>query len=444
MFRSMKFSEVINRAWFLGTLLAVLSMTGAQSESVYWPDWRGPEGTGVAPAGDYPMEWSPNKNIRWRVPLPDRGNGSPVVWGNRVFITQAIEKEGRRTVMCFARANGELLWQSGVVYDEPETTHKDNPYASASPVTDGERVIATFGSAGVFAWDMDGKELWRRDLGKQEHIWGNASSPLLHRDLCIVYHGPGEGAFMAALDKKTGEIVWKREDPPIEARHRTDGFRGNSFQVNGSFSRPILVRVQDRDELIMSYASHLLGMEPKTGRELWRSAGLNPLVYTSPIYGDGIVVAMGGFTGTTIAVKPGGSGDVTETHQLWQTVRTKNRLGSGVIYEGHVYVLNTEGLAECIELKTGKVVYEERVRGGGATSESWSSMVLLGDKIYITNRSAETIVLKASPQFEILKINPLGDELTNSSPAFSEGDIWIRTYKHLWCIGNPINEQQQD
>jgi outer membrane protein assembly factor BamB len=436
MVRGMKFPEAINRAWCSGILLAFLASTEMRAEPVYWPDWRGPEGTGVAPAGDYPLEWSPRKNIRWRVPLPDRGNGSPVVWGDQVFITQAIEKEGRRTVMCFARGNGELLWQSGVAYDEPETTHRDNPYASASPVTDGERVIATFGSAGVFCYDMNGKELWSRDLGKQVHTWGNASSPVLYQDLCIVYHGPGEGAFMVALHKETGKTVWQREDPPIEAQGRTDGFRGNSFQVNGSFSRPIVIRVQDRDELIMSYASYLVGMEPQTGRELWRSSGLNPLVYTSPIYGDGVVVAMGGFTGTTIAVKPGGSGDVTETHQLWQTVRTKNRLGSGVIYDGHVYILNTDGVAECLDLKTGKVIYEERLRGTGPVTESWSSMTLVGDRIYISNRASDTIVLRAAPQFEVLSVNPLHDGNTNSSPAFSEGEIWIRTDKHLWCIGH--------
>jgi outer membrane protein assembly factor BamB len=418
----------------LGALFIAAALNPAHAGP--WPAWHGPNGSGVSPEKDLPLRWSATENVRWKAPLPDRGNSSPIVWGSRVFITQAVENESRRTVVCLNRADGKLLWQSGAVYKEKDETHKDNPYCSASPVTDGERVIAWFGSAGVYCYDFAGKELWRRDLGKQSHEWGYAGSPVIYKNLCIVSFGPGERTFLTALDKTTGQIVWQVDVPLVRPTVRTDGFSGNvKGGYIGSWSTPIVVTANGRDELIMSFPEQLRAFDPLTGKELWVCNGLNPLIYTSPIYGNGVVVAMGGFLGTTIAVKPGGQGDVTATHRLWQTARTKNRLGSGVISGEYSYILNTEGIAECLELKSGKQVWEERLRGGGAKSESWSSMVLAGDRIYVLNQSGETFVLKASPKFEVLSVNPLDGELTNSTLAASDGELFIRTHKHLWCIG---------
>jgi outer membrane protein assembly factor BamB len=175
-------------------------------------------------------------------------------------------------------------------------------------------------------------------------------------------------------------------------------------------------------------------MNPRTGELLWNCGGLNPLIYSSPIAGEGVVVGMGGFFGTTVAVPVGGKGDMS-AQTLWRTVRTPNRLGSGMVHDGHIYVLNTNGIMECLELKTGKVKFSERVRGRGAKQESWSSMLLAGDKIFIPNQSGETIVLRAKPKFELIGINPLDGTLTNSSLAASEGQFFLRTHKHLWCIG---------
>lgn len=381
-----------------------------------------------------PIRWSATENIRWKVALPERGNSTPIVWGDRVFLTQALEKEGRRTVMCFDRANGKQLWQSGVTYREKEETHATNPYCSASPVTDGERVIAWFGSAGVVCYDFAGKELWRRDLGKQNHEWGYAASPVLYENLCLLNFGPGERSFLIALDKRTGDTVWHVGVPSLHSKARTDGFAGKDNGYVGSWSTPIVAKTNGRDELIVSVPERVLAFDPRTGKERWFCTGLNPLIYTSPIHGEGVIVAMGGFLGTTIAVKPGGEGDVTATHRLWQTPRTRSRLGSGVVYEGHVYILNTEGIAECIELKSSKTIWEERLKGRGAKSESWSSMVLAGDKIYIPNQSGETYVLRASPKFELLGVNPLNGELTNASLAVSNGELFIRTHASLWRI----------
>ncbi|MCX7824083.1 MAG: PQQ-like beta-propeller repeat protein [Verrucomicrobiae bacterium] len=395
-----------------------------------WPAWRGgAAGSGITTESNLPLKWSDTENIRWRVKLPERGNATPVVWGERVFITQAIEAEHRRTLMCFHRADGRLLWQKGVVYAEPERTHQSNPYCSASPVTDGERVITSFGSAGLVCYDMNGNELWRRDLGKLDHIWGNASSPVIYKNLCIHYHGPAKGAFLTALDKKTGRTLWKFDEPEWDATGRTDGFAGRTNGVVGTWSTPIVVRAGHRDELVLSFPMETIAFDPATGRVLWRCGGLNPLVYNSAIFGEGVVVAMGGYHGNSLAVKAGGEGDVTATRRLWHQVRAKGGIGSGVIKDGRIYF--PAGQVCCLELATGKTVWEERIRGtkGG----SWSSMLLAGDRIYLPLQSGDIVVVKAGPKFELLAVNSL-KEPTNSSLAASNGELFFRTQQTLWCI----------
>jgi outer membrane protein assembly factor BamB len=415
----------------LATACAVIAEGPARAN---WPAWRGDAaGSGISTERRLPTEWSPTKNVRWRVELPDRGNSSPVVWGHRVFVTQAIEKTGERLLLCFDRADGKLLWQKGVTYEIKEKTHPTNPYCSPSPVTDGERVIVTFGSPGVFAYDLDGRELWHRDLGKLDHIWGNAPSPVLHGDLCFVYHGPGSKAGLYALDKRTGKTVWQFDEPTWNTADRVDGFRGKSDGVVGSFSTPILIRTGGRDELVMSFPNEVRGFEPKTGRELWRCGGLNPLVYTSPIHSDGIVVAMGGYYGNSLAVRTGGRGDVTATHRLWHAERAKGGIGTGVIKDGHIYYLASGGLVSCVELKTGKVLWEERPQSSGAKGDSWASMTLVGDLIYMPNQLGDVFLFKASPQFEPVGLNSV-KETSNSSLAISNGDIFFRTHKALWCF----------
>jgi len=181
-----------------------------------WPQWRGPDVNGVATESNLPLKWSDKENVRWRVALPGPGNSSPIVWGERVFVTQAVQKEKRRTVMCYDRSSGKLLWQSGATYTEEEPTQENNPYCSGTPATDGERVYACFGSAGVYAYDFAGKELWHRDLGKLSHMFGNAISPVLYGDLCFVNFGPDQKTRLVALKKKSGEIAWEVEAPKVD------------------------------------------------------------------------------------------------------------------------------------------------------------------------------------------------------------------------------------
>ena len=412
-------------------LLLIVTLT-SPAGAANWPAWRGPHGTGVCAEKDLPLHWSTNENVRWRISLPERGNSTPVIWGNRVFVTQALEKENRRTLICFDRSNGKQLWESGVVYPEKEVSHETNPHCSASPVTDGERVVVSFASAGLYAYDFDGKEIWHRDLGKQAHIWGNAASPILHGDLCILNFGPGERTFLIALNKKTGQTVWQQDEPGGDSGDKKPG--QEKAQWIGSWSTPIVINVEGHEELILTLPKRVAAFNPRSGQELWTCGGLNPLVYTSPLYDEGIVVALGGFSGSALAVKPGGHGDVTATRRLWQIPKTKQRIGSGIISGGCIYIHNDPGIAECFELLTGKLIWEERLKGAGAKNDSWSSMVLSGDRLYVVNQSGDTFVLRASPKFELLATNSLA-ETTISSLAVSDGQIFIRTYKHLWCIG---------
>ena len=419
----------------LASLLVCLAAHAVRADN--WPAWRGPNADGMTREKNLPVEWSDSKNIRWKVPLPDRGNSTPVVWGNRIFVAQAIESEGRRTVMCLNRADGKLLWQMGTDWKEKEETHPDNPFCSASPATDGQRVVVSFGSAGVFCYDFDGKELWHRDLGIQKHEWGYASSPVIHGDLCFVYHGPGPGSHLLALDKKSGKTVWKFDEPPAKTAGRGDGFKGKEPGYVGTWSTPIVVKAGGREELVMSFPNTLIAFDPKTGKQLWTCDGLNPLIYASPLYGDGLVVSMGGFFGSAIAVKPGGNGNVTESQRVWIEERAKkNRCGSGVVADSRVYFVNMEGFVECVDLKTGKQLWEERLPKQGSKGESWSSTLLAGDRIYAVNQSGDVVVFKAGAKFDVVAVNSIGNEMTNASLVPSNGEFLLRTHKHLWCIGS--------
>lgn len=391
----------------------------------HWPAWRGPDGMGHSPEKDVPLRWSPTENVRWKLPLPDAGSSSPIVWGDRVFLTQAIENGKRRAVLCFDRTVGKLLWQKETLFTGKESTYTEDPhYCSATPVADGERVIASLGSAGMVCYDFDGKELWRKELGILEHIWGNASSPILYGELAILWCGPGERQFLLAVNKRTGATVWEHTEPG-----------GNVGQDSknwlGSWSTPILVKVDGHDELILAVPDKLKGFDPRIGRELWSCAGLGKLAYTTPIYADGIVVVMSGFHGPAMAVRAGGLGDVTRTHRLWHhTAKTPQRIGSAVIVGEHVYILNEIGLPQCLELRTGKEVWnKDRI-----SSSTWASMVAAAGRLYVTNRAGETLVLAASPRFELLARNHL-KERVQASLAIADGDLFIRSDKNLWCIG---------
>ena len=419
-------------------LFSIYFTVAASAWAANWPGWRN-DGNGISPEKGAPVKWNAVENVRWRAPLPDKGNGSPIVWGEKIFLTQAVGE--KREVICLDRNNGKVLWQAGSTYAEKERTHDDNPYAAATPVTDGERVIAWFGSAGIACYDLGGKELWKRDLGKQDHEWGYGSSPVIHGDLCLLHFGPGPRNFLIALDKKTGKTAWQVDLPEVHPPERFDGFAGKKDGMIGSWSTPLIVKSGNRDDVALSIANEMRGFNPKTGQEIWKCGGLNPLVYTSVMAGEGVVLGTGGFFGATVAIKAGGTGDISDK-KLWAVQREKkNRLSTGVITSGHVFLCNMDGIAECFELQTGKEKWTERLKPTGGTGEIWGSMVMAGGQLYIVNRSGDTIVMRADPEkFELVATNPL-KELSNATPAISNGEIFIRTYKALWCISEKNSER---
>jgi len=416
--------------WVGKAALAVVLGLGAAgwSRGENWPAWRGPEGMGHCREHHLPLKWSPTESVRWKVPLPEPGNSTPIVWGDRVFLTQATDKGQKRSLWCLDRGTGKVLWRQTIEYRDRELTHNTNPFCSASPVTDGQRVVVSFGSAGLACYDFRGKRLWHRDLGPCRHIWGNAASPVLHGNLAFLNFGPGQRTFLLAVDKRTGRDVWKAEEP--------GGKTGDTGPKDwtGSWSTPLVANLRGRDELIMSWPGAVKSYAPETGQLLWTCRGLdkdkttNALVYTSPLASPDAIVAMGGFGGARLAVRPGGSGDVTETHRLWRESPSPQRIGSGVIVGRHLFMVNAPGTFECIELATGKTLWTERVGG-----QTWASLLSAGERLYVTTLDGETLVLAAKPEFELLARNAL-DERTLASIAVSDGALFIRTYKHLWCI----------
>jgi outer membrane protein assembly factor BamB len=310
-------------------------------------------------------------------------------------------------------------------------------------VTDGERVIASFASDGLYCFDLRGNELWKRtDLGRQIHIWGNGASPVLYGDLCFLNFGPGETTYLLAVNKHTGQTVWRRNErtgygePPTEDVQPGGGATDKTLGATyiGSWTTPTLMKVEGRDQLLMNWPRRLAAYDPQTGHELWSCSGLNPLVYTSPIFANDIIVVMGGYNGASMAVRAGGSGDITATRRMWHVPKTPQRIGSGVIHDGHSYVHNDPGVAECLELETGKLIWRERLSGPDSTVQNWSSVMLAGGNCYTINQGGDCFVFRASPKFTLVSVNSLGEK-SNSSIVPADGRLFIRTHKSLWCIG---------
>jgi outer membrane protein assembly factor BamB len=405
----------------LALLLSLRAMAGD------WPQFRGPFGNGVAQENKAPLHWGPGTNVLWQVTLPGPGNSSPIVSHGRVFITCA-ENEGRkRNLYCFDRRTGAQLWVRTVAFPSVEPTHQSNPYCGSTPVADGARVVVWHGSAGVFCYNFKGKELWKTDLGEVRNEWGYGSSPILHRGKIILNFGPGERAFLAALDLRTGKLLWKFDEP---------GGAKTLLKGNwGSWCTPIVAKVGRKDQVLCSMLTQVVACDPKTGARLWFCEGLGEaladLVYPSPVVAGGIGVAFTGWVnGPTMGFKLGGSGDVTASNRLWLEKQTQ-RVGSGVVVGGNVFIVNAgPGTAQCMECQTGKVRWSERLEGG----ESWGSVVMAAGRLYVTSRKGVTTVFRPDPEkLEVLAMNDLG-ESSNATPAISDGQIFLRTDGHLYCI----------
>lgn len=407
------------------SLFAILLALAGSNTSLAedWPQWRGPLGTGISKEVHAPLEWSAKKNVAWEVQLPGPGNSTPVIWKNKVFLTCANQDGSERGTYCYQADTGELLWSKVVEYAAAEPTHNTNPACSASPVTDGDRVIVWHGSAGVFCYDQDGKELWKKDLGKFDHIWGNAASPVIYKDTVILNAGPGLNVGIIALDKKTGAEKWRKEFPGMKSE--------KAEEYRGSWSTPVIYHDGQRDVMLLTLPEKLYALDPLDGAEIWSCSGASKLFYTSPLVAGDVIVAMCGFHGPAMAVRGGGSGDVTETHRLWvQKEKNPQRVGSGVVVDGKVYILNEDGVAWCLDATTGEIHWKERL-GGSA----WSSAVAIAGRVYFTNMSGVTYAIEPSPkECKLLTKNSLDGKTMRASPAFSNGRAFLRSYEKLFCI----------
>lgn len=391
----------------------------------YWPFWRGPSGQGIVESTGYPDTWSDTENVIWKVPVPGRGHSSPIVWGDRLFLTTAAADGASRSILCFRRADGKLLWERTVPEAPAEALYPKNSYASSSATTDGTLVYAYFGNAGVVAVDFDGKIVWHTSLGTVTLYHGPGGSPFLYKDTLILYQeqrlmgrdtvtDPG---FMVALDTKTGKERWRKTRTP-----------------RPGWGTPIVIRAGDRDELIVSSSRQIEAFDPTTGAELWFSTGNMVEVIPMPVVGHGLVYAVSGRAGPTFAVRPGGSGDVTATRVVWSTPKGSSFVPSPLLVGDYLYTVNDmAAIVTCHAAKTGEVTGQLRL--GEAKREGFSaSPVFVGGRVFFTNDDGETFVLNPAPDFKLLHVNRLNEQ-TLASPALVDGRWYIRTAGHLIAIG---------
>jgi outer membrane protein assembly factor BamB len=404
--------------------LFLVATTGVAAD---WPAFRGPDGNGVAPAAA-PLTWSATQNIAWKTTLPGAGTSTPVVIGNRVFVTcfsgfnvpggpKGDQSSLKFHVVALDRASGKIEWVRDMAPKLPEqdVIRDGHGYASSTPATDATRLYTFFGKSGVVAFDHTGKELWRADVGSKLNGWGSAASVVLAGGKVIV-NASVESETLYAFDPATGKEAW-----------RLPG-------VREAWNTPVVAKHNNRTELVMASFGKLFAVDPATGGELWQSATDIPwYMVPSPVVHDGVAYALGGRPGGGLAVKLGGSGNVTATHRLWTSKKGTN-VPSPVYHDGHLYWMHDNlGLAFCADAKTGRVVYEERVgRGDGV----YGSPVLAGGRIYYPGRSGTTYVVAAKPAFELLATNSFGERGDYlSSPAVADGRLYLRTNRFVCCIG---------
>ncbi len=403
-------------------------LEGQQSEGVmmipvegegadYWPRWRGPSGQGLVDGSGYPDTWSATENVVWRTPVPGAGNSSPIVWGDRIFLTTAYDGGQRLSLLAFDRTTGERLWETFAPEGSAERVHRKNGHASATPTTDGERIYVSFGERGLAAFDMDGGMVWHQDLGRLDNYWGTAGSPLMYGDRVIVYQDISSNAFVAAFDKETGEQVW------LTRRNASVGW--------GS---PIAIRVDGRDELIVHGQHRVTAYDPDDGSELWFCDGSTFEVIPTPVVGYGMLFCSSGRAGPTLAIRPGGEGDVTDTHLVWSSPRGSPFVPSPMLYGDQLYIINDmNSIVTSFDARSGETLFQGRL--GVAQREGFSaSPIAVDEKVFFTNDNGQTFVLRAGPEFELLHVNEMGERVL-ASPALVDGRWYMRTESSLVAVG---------
>lgn len=385
----------------------------------YWPRWRGPSGQGQVAAGPYTEKWAPATHV-WKTAVPGRGNSSPIVWGDRIFLTTGYGNGERLSLLAFSRTDGKQLWETFIPQNGVEYVHYKNGFASATPATDGELIYASFGRHGLFAFDFNGKLVWQHKFGIIDNYHGPAGSPVLYKDRIFIYQdanpAPNQPAFVGAFDKKTGKPIW------TTPRNESVGW-----------GTAVVINTGERDELIVSSQRRVAAYDPDTGKELWTVRGNTFEVIPTPVVAHGLVFASSGRAGPTIAIRPGGSGDVTSSHVAWSSPRGSPFVPSGIVVGELLYLINDmQSILTVYEAVSGKLVYQERL--GVAIREGFSaSPVHVNGKLYFTNDEGQTFVVEAGRSFKLQHINELGEQ-TLASPALVDGTWYWRTASSLHAI----------
>jgi outer membrane protein assembly factor BamB len=435
-------------------LIVALAVSAASTlDAANWPQWRGPQGQGVSSETALPLEWSPTSHVAWKAPIAGRGHSAPVVWGERVFLTTAVEDDlvpGHKApehvvggtpfvhpdsvgvdrtntlkVIALDVKTGKVIWEQ-VAYDGPmfDNRHKRSSYASTTPVTDGQRVYVHFGPEGVYAYDVGGTLAWKTNVGRIKTLGlGVGSSPVLYRDLLILQCDDDGGAdsFIVGLDKQTGKEVWRTKR-----------------DVQISWSTPVLVDVPAggggaaQTELVTNGSEWIIANDPTTGIESWRTAGVRSNAIHTPLIGEGLVIATAGFPARrVIAIRPGGATMTDAERIAWTYDKGTAYVVSPILYRGIVYLLNDGGVVTALNAMTGKVIYE----GGRIPKPAtfMGSPVAFGDHVLLTSEEGETFFVKAGAAHEITRSNSV-DEPVYSTLALANGRIYIRGERHLFAI----------
>jgi outer membrane protein assembly factor BamB len=442
------------RSLLLLTLLAVLpSVSQAadfEQEKLHnWPQWRGPLANGYAPEADPPLKWAPDSNIKWKVSVPGQGESTPIVWGDRIFITTAIKTDRQEeqppaeakdapggnpfniqrpthyykfVVQCYDRKDGKLLSEQLATEAVPhEGHHKDHGYASPSPVTDGKYVYASFGSRGVYCYDFDGTLQWKRDLGDLTiyRFFGEATSPVLEGDTLLVNWDHEGESFLYALDARTGETKWQSPREP-----------------GTSWATPLVVEYHGRKQVVVNSNKKAAGYDFKTGKVIWECGGQTLAIIPCPVAYDGIVYLMSGYPQSALVAVPLDSkGDITGTDQIaWSKTNDTPYCPSPLLVDGTLYFNKSNtAIWTSLDAKTGTPIIERKRLPD--VRNIYASPVAAKDRIYITDRDGTTLVLAAGKsEIEVLATNKLDDQI-DASPALVGDQIILRSKTHLYCIG---------
>jgi len=409
-------------------LLLVLIST--QILAADWTQFRGPGGSGISDSKGAPLKWSDTEGLAWKIDLPGPGTSSPIVFGNKIFLTcytgvqpgrGASLDDLKRHLLCLDRATGKLLWNTPVPADLPEQSgiREDHGYATSTPVADAERVYVFWGKSGVFAFDHAGKKLWNTKVGTQLNGWGSATSPVLHKDLVLV-NASVESSSLVALDKKTGTQKWSA--------------RG----ITESWHAPLVVALPGgKSEVVAACIKQVFGFDADTGAPLWTcQTGIGWYMCPTPVAKDGIIYAIGGRNPQNgLAIKAGGRGEVSGSHVLWKINKGSN-VPSPVLHDGHLFWAHENlGVIYCASAKTGEIFYEERLNPN--PGQIYASPVLADGKLYYVGRQGCVVIAAASPRFEVLADNTLENNrgVFNATPAFDGSRLLLRSNRSLYAIG---------